>query len=50
MLSLSNSYNIGDIEDFMKRAEKIILQERSGKTKIDYVLEVKPVSYTHLLY
>ena len=41
MLSLSNSYNIGDIEDFMKRAEKIILQERSGKTKIDYVLEVK---------
>ena len=41
MLSLSNIYNIGDIEDFMKRAEKIILQERSGKTKIDYVLEVK---------
>ena len=41
MLSLSNSYNIGDIEDFMKRAEKIILQERSGRTKIDYVLEVK---------
>ena len=41
MLSLSNSYNIGDIEDFLKRAEKIISQENSLKNKIDYVLEVK---------
>ena len=41
MLSLSNSYNIGDIEDFIKRAEKIISQESSIKNKIDYVLEVK---------
>ena len=41
MLSLSNSYNIGDIEDFLKRAEKIISQKNSLKNKIDYVLEVK---------
>ncbi len=41
MLSLSNSYNINDIEDFTKRAEKIIFQEKSEKNKIDYVLEVK---------
>lgn len=41
MLSLSNSYNIGDIEDFIKRAEKIISKESSAENKIDYVLEVK---------
>ena len=41
MLSLANSYNISDIENFMKRAEKIILQEKSEKEKIEYVLEVK---------
>lgn len=41
MLSLSNSYNIGDIEDFTKRAEKIISQESNSIEMIDYVLEVK---------
>lgn len=41
MLSLSNSYNIGDIEDFIRRAEKIISQERAEEKKTDYVLEVK---------
>ena len=41
MLSLANSYNISDIENFMKRAEKIISQEKSEKEKIEYVLEVK---------
>lgn len=41
MLSLSNSYNIGDIEDFIKRGEKILLKETSSQEKTDYVLEVK---------
>lgn len=42
MLSLSNSYNIKDIEDFTKRAEKIISQENlAKKNDISYVLEVK---------
>ncbi|WP_300362526.1 NAD-dependent DNA ligase LigA [Fusobacterium sp.] len=37
MLSLSNSYNIGEIEDFIKRVDKL-LEERK---KPSYVLEVK---------
>ena len=37
MLSLSNTYNISEIEDFDKRVEKII----DVKKKIDYVLELK---------
>ena len=41
MLSLSNSYNIGEIEDFTKRAGKIIAQESSYENTVDYVLEVK---------
>lgn len=41
MLSLSNSYNLGDIEDFIKRGEKIISKEINLIGKTDYVLEVK---------
>ena len=41
MLSLSNSYNINDIEDFIKRVDKLIVQNTSEIKKIDYVLEVK---------
>ena len=41
MLSLSNSYNLGDIEDFIKRGEKIISKEINSIEKTDYVLEVK---------
>ena len=37
MLSLSNTYNISEIEDFDKRVKKII----DIKKKIDYVLELK---------
>ena len=37
MLSLSNTYNISEIEDFDKRVKKII----DVKKKIDYVLEIK---------
>lgn len=37
MLSLSNTYNISEIEDFDKRVKKII----DAKKKIDYVLELK---------
>lgn len=37
MLSLSNSYNIGEIEEFIKRVDKL-LEERK---KPSYVLEVK---------
>jgi len=37
MLSLSNTYNIFEIEDFDKRVKKII----DVKKKIDYVLELK---------
>ena len=37
MLSLSNTYNISEIEDFDKRVKKII----DVKKKIDYVLELK---------
>lgn len=41
MLSLSNSYNINDIEDFIKRVDKLIVQNTSEIKKIDYVIEVK---------
>lgn len=42
MLSLANSYNIGEIEDFIKRGEKIIIKEINLKNeKVNYVLEVK---------
>lgn len=37
MLSLSNTYNIGEIEDFDKRIKKIIGEDE----KIEYVLELK---------
>lgn len=41
MLSLGNSYNIGEIEDFIKRVEKNIYKEDSENINLDYVLEVK---------
>lgn len=41
MLSLSNSYNIFEIESFMKRAEKNIKKEEILKGKLSYILEVK---------
>ena len=37
MLSLSNTYNIGEIEDFDKRIKKVIGEDE----KIEYVLELK---------
>lgn len=37
MLSLSNSYNIGEIEDFIKRVDKLL----ENRKKPNYVLEVK---------
>ena len=37
MLSLSNTYSLGEIEDFDKRVKKIIGDDK----KIDYVLELK---------
>ena len=37
MLSLSNSYNIGEIEDFIKRVDKLL----ENRKKPSYVLEVK---------
>lgn len=37
MLSLSNTYNIGEIEDFDKRIKKVIGEDQ----KIEYVLELK---------
>lgn len=37
MLSLSNTYNIGEIEDFDKRIKKIIGEDE----KVEYVLELK---------
>ena len=37
MLSLSNSYNIGEVEDFIKRVDKLL----ENRKKPSYVLEVK---------
>ncbi len=41
MLSLSNSYNIGDIEDFTKRIKRILKEEEHIEVSPSYVLEVK---------
>jgi len=43
MLSLSNTYNISEIEDFDKRVKKIILAENieDNSKKLEYILELK---------
>ncbi len=43
MLSLSNTYNISEIEDFNKRIEKIILSEnvKEHSKELEYILELK---------
>jgi len=43
MLSLSNTYNISEIEDFDKRIKKIILSENVKKhsQELEYILELK---------
>ncbi|MFC2737582.1 MAG: NAD-dependent DNA ligase LigA [Leptotrichia wadei] len=43
MLSLSNTYNISEIEDFDKRVKKIILSEnvKENSKKLEYILELK---------
>ena len=43
MLSLSNTYNISEIEDFDKRVKKIILAENveDNSNKLEYILELK---------
>ncbi|MGO2118317.1 MAG: NAD-dependent DNA ligase LigA [Fusobacterium sp.] len=41
MLSLSNSYNVTDIENFIKRTEKSIYKEMNIENKLSYILEVK---------
>lgn len=43
MLSLSNTYNISEIEDFDKRIKKIILSEnvKENSKKLEYILELK---------
>lgn len=43
MLSLSNTYNISEIEDFDKRIKKIILSEnvKDHSKEIEYILELK---------
>ncbi|WP_319371333.1 NAD-dependent DNA ligase LigA [uncultured Ilyobacter sp.] len=43
MLSLSNTYNIKDVEDFHQRIKKIIEKEKEtdGKDSIEYALELK---------
>ncbi|MFK4785650.1 NAD-dependent DNA ligase LigA [Fusobacterium sp. MFO224] len=41
MLSLSNSYNINEIDNFIKRIEKNIYRERNYGEKLSYILEVK---------
>lgn len=41
MLSLSNSYNVKDIENFIKRTEKSIYKEMNLEDKLSYILEVK---------
>lgn len=43
MLSLSNTYNISEIEDFDKRIKKIILSEnvKDHSEELEYILELK---------
>ena len=43
MLSLSNTYNISEIEDFDKRIKKIILSEnvKDHSQELEYILELK---------
>ncbi len=43
MLSLSNTYNISEIEDFDKRIKKIILSEnvKENSQELEYILELK---------
>ena len=43
MLSLSNTYNISEIEDFDKRIKKIILSEniKENSKELEYILELK---------
>ena len=43
MLSLSNTYNISEIEDFDKRVKKIILAEniKNNSKELEYILELK---------
>ena len=43
MLSLSNTYNISEIEDFDKRVKKIILAENieNNSKELEYILELK---------
>lgn len=43
MLSLSNTYNISEIEDFDKRIKKIILSEnvKNHSQELEYILELK---------
>ncbi|MDP0489141.1 MAG: NAD-dependent DNA ligase LigA [Fusobacterium sp. JB020] len=41
MLSLSNSYNINEIDDFIKRVEKNLYKEKTEEKKLSYILEVK---------
>ena len=43
MLSLSNTYNISEIEDFDKRIKKIILSEnvKNYSKELEYILELK---------
>ena len=43
MLSLSNTYNISEIEDFDKRVKKIILSEniKNHSKELEYILELK---------
>lgn len=43
MLSLSNTYNISEIEDFNKRVKKIILAENieNNSKELEYILELK---------
>lgn len=43
MLSLSNTYNISEIEDFDKKVKKIILAENieDNSKKLEYILELK---------
>lgn len=43
MLSLSNTYNLGDLEDFDKRIKRILNKDsiEDLNTQVDYVLELK---------
>ncbi|MEI6856406.1 NAD-dependent DNA ligase LigA [Psychrilyobacter sp.] len=43
MLSLSNTYNVGDLEDFDKRVKRILNKDsiENENTQVDYALELK---------